>query len=468
MLRLESPSFLRTFFVALITVGTFITAGTTPEWSAPGAQQDALKCFATSRRLQAPLIQVERVDPLKVMTTLRNIALVLYGAFVLGEQIAATQAGGYTLALAGFVSATHPLALVIILSAVWQAAGQNSTPCEVEEVEPILPFYASLPIIAFLVMLSGLFSGLTLGLMGLDVIGLQIVQKGDDKELARRYRLWHWALPWALAEFLGALLGTYLFAVLRANAEDAGGGGRGEQRVCSGGKEEFLELCAPRRSARLLGELIGTFTYVLTFGLNAVSLSEAGLIGRAVFTGSVCSVADGLAYAAVQVCGGLAAGLLVAVYHMNGPYFFLSFTPLPAKAWSAQHVVQVGLAEGVFTFVLAYVALACSTVAMPKAHKRQNLFFGLAEGFCVMTGGCAVGTFSGGMLNPAVAVGVWMLNVAEIHSIQDGLFFFFPAGNGLCTLLKFSTFQCTGGLLAAVVFRITHPSEYCKAPLLVR
>ncbi|CAK9069212.1 unnamed protein product [Durusdinium trenchii] len=85
----------------------------------------------------------------------------------------------------GNVSATHPLALVIILSAVWQAAGQNSTPCEVEEVEPILPFYASLPIIAFLVMLSGLFSGLTLGLMGLDVIGLQIVQKGDDKELAR-------------------------------------------------------------------------------------------------------------------------------------------------------------------------------------------------------------------------------------------------------------------------------------------
>jgi len=43
----------------------------------------------------------------------------------------------------------------------------------------------SLPIMAFLVALSGLFSGLTLGLLGLDVIGLQIVQKGDDSYLAR-------------------------------------------------------------------------------------------------------------------------------------------------------------------------------------------------------------------------------------------------------------------------------------------
>jgi len=47
------------------------------------------------------------------------------------------------------------------------------------------PLYISLPAIVFLVSLSGLFSGLTLGLLGLDVIGLQIVQKGDDQYLAR-------------------------------------------------------------------------------------------------------------------------------------------------------------------------------------------------------------------------------------------------------------------------------------------
>jgi len=48
-----------------------------------------------------------------------------------------------------------------------------------------LPIYWSLPIIAVLVMMSGLFSGLTLGLMGLDVIGLQIVARGGNEELAR-------------------------------------------------------------------------------------------------------------------------------------------------------------------------------------------------------------------------------------------------------------------------------------------
>jgi metal transporter CNNM len=51
--------------------------------------------------------------------------------------------------------------------------------------EEPLPLYVSIPVILCLVLLSGLFSGLTLGLMGLDVIGLQIVMKGDNVEMAR-------------------------------------------------------------------------------------------------------------------------------------------------------------------------------------------------------------------------------------------------------------------------------------------
>lgn len=51
--------------------------------------------------------------------------------------------------------------------------------------EPMLPAMAAFPIIAVLVLLSGLFSGLTLGLMGLDVIGLQTVKNGDNKDLAQ-------------------------------------------------------------------------------------------------------------------------------------------------------------------------------------------------------------------------------------------------------------------------------------------
>jgi len=48
----------------------------------------------------------------------------------------------------------------------------------------LLPLPVSLPVIVVLVMFSGLFSGLTLGLMGLDDIGLQIVANGGNAEMA--------------------------------------------------------------------------------------------------------------------------------------------------------------------------------------------------------------------------------------------------------------------------------------------
>lgn len=84
------------------------------------------------------------------------------------------------------------LTFVTVFASLQQVVAQNTQNttdpciCQAETGDELsLPLWASLPIIGFLVMLSGLFSGLTLGLMGLDVIGLQIVQKGDDKELAR-------------------------------------------------------------------------------------------------------------------------------------------------------------------------------------------------------------------------------------------------------------------------------------------
>mmetsp|Transcript_28250 Transcript_28250/g.44797 ORF Transcript_28250/g.44797 Transcript_28250/m.44797 type:complete len:752 (+) Transcript_28250:78-2333(+) len=55
------------------------------------------------------------------------------------------------------------------------------TACQ-EEASEILPLGASLPIIGVLVALSGLFSGLTLGLMGLDMTGLRIVAAGGDDQ----------------------------------------------------------------------------------------------------------------------------------------------------------------------------------------------------------------------------------------------------------------------------------------------
>lgn len=51
-----------------------------------------------------------------------------------------------------------------------------------------IPFAAQILIIAVLVLLSALFSGLTLGLMGLDKNGLEIVIGGDDPVAAENAR----------------------------------------------------------------------------------------------------------------------------------------------------------------------------------------------------------------------------------------------------------------------------------------
>jgi len=93
---------------------------------------------------------------------------------------------GSDVKVSGFFVAT--LTLFTLVPQVGAAGNNTGTDCdcgEADDVEPLLPLYATLPMIAILVALSGLFSGLTLGLMGLDVIGLQIVQKGENKEMAR-------------------------------------------------------------------------------------------------------------------------------------------------------------------------------------------------------------------------------------------------------------------------------------------
>jgi len=282
-------------------------------------------------------------------------------------------------------------------------------------------------------------------------------------------------IAYVVAELLGAFIGVRLFAILRAGSED-----------CCCDIEEYIEMCVPRLSARLLGEGLGTFALVFTFGLNVIGQSEAtawsaaaalismiyalGKISGGYFNPAVtlavvlsgrskCSVGDGFAYCGAQAVGAIAAGVTVAEYRFAAP---TAWRPVTLPSWQEYGVATVGIAEGVFTLVLAYVVLACSTVTvLPASKTRQNFYFGLAVGFCVMTGGCTLGSVSGGMLNPAVSVGVVTLNLFQEQSAQERHLL-------LAFCLKLTAFQCTGGLLAAVVFRLTHPSEYSKAPLLMQ
>jgi aquaporin Z len=67
------------------------------------------------------------------------------------------------------------------------------------------------------------------------------------------------------------------------------------------------------------------------------------------------------------------------------------------------------LAEGLGTFALVYTVLNVATAPATSG----NSFYGLAIGFTVFAQAVAVGKVSGGAFNPAVAIGVAVLGLAN-------------------------------------------------------
>ena len=67
------------------------------------------------------------------------------------------------------------------------------------------------------------------------------------------------------------------------------------------------------------------------------------------------------------------------------------------------------LAEFLFTFALVYVVLNSATAEGTSG----NSFYGLAIGMTVMAGAFAVGDVSGGVFNPAVAIGISILGMSS-------------------------------------------------------
>jgi aquaporin Z len=116
-----------------------------------------------------------------------------------------------------------------------------------------------------------------------------------------------------------------------------------------------------------------------------------------------------VAYAITQVVGAVLAGLVVR--YVGGHE-------------SATHVASSGkmlVAEFLFTFALAWVVLNVATAR----GTLGNSFYGLAIGFTVAAGAYAVGGTSGGVFNPAIAVGgmvtglfewsnIWIYVIAEL------------------------------------------------------
>src|SRR5262249_9769187 len=115
-----------------------------------------------------------------------------------------------------------------------------------------------------------------------------------------------------------------------------------------------------------------------------------------------CPSADVVPYMVSQALGALLAAGVVKFLKAGAAVPALNAATGPAL-----------LAEFLFTFALVYVVL---NVATAKGT-AGNLFYGLAIGMTVMAGAFAVGAISGGVFNPAVAIGITTMGIVPWSSI---------------------------------------------------
>jgi aquaporin Z len=172
-------------------------------------------------------------------------------------------------------------------------------------------------------------------------------------------------------------------------------------------------------------EFIGTFFLMLTVGMTVINTNHpefwaplaigsalavmvfAGghvsgghynpAVSLAVFLRKKISFENMLVYWFVQLAGAAAAAFITI--YLKGESSSTPLQPDPLKAL---------LAEFLFTYALCFVVLNVATVKATAG----NSYFGLAIGFTVLVGAYAVGAISGGAFNPAVALGITILNLS--------------------------------------------------------
>jgi aquaporin Z len=198
---------------------------------------------------------------------------------------------------------------------------------------------------------------------------------------------------------------------------------------------------------KYLVEFIGTFFLVFTVGMCVIKPDAGGFaplaigtalmvmvyagghisgghynpaVTTAVWLRGKCPSTDVPGYIASQIVAGVAAAV-VALYLKGNAQVV------------PQHidVVPSLLAEFVGTFALCWVVLNTAT----SKDTAGNSNYGLAIGFTVMAMAYAVGGISGGAFNPAVAVGITVMNIVKganlwIHLVAD-------FGGGVAAALAF-------------------------------
>lgn len=202
-------------------------------------------------------------------------------------------------------------------------------------------------------------------------------------------------------------------------------------------------------------ELIGTFFLVFTVGMTILNPDSAGTLAPLAI-GSVLAV---MVFAGAHVSGGhYNPAISLAVYLRGklsvkdlGAYWLAQMIGAIIAAWVVMYlkstspsfpmpfnVLKAFLAEFIFTFALCYVVLNTAYAKLTKG----NSYYGFAIGFTVLAGAYAVGPISGGAFNPAVALGITMLNVSFWSNFWVFLFA-----------------NLIGGVCAALVFKAAHAEK---------
>lgn len=189
--------------------------------------------------------------------------------------------------------------------------------------------------------------------------------------------------------------------------------------VVNGGKGDFAPLA------------IGSALMVMIFAGGHISGGHYNpAVTLAVLIRGRIALPDALVYMVVQIAGGFAAS--GAVIYLLGDKIAYVQPEVFADA------IKPLVAEVIGTFALAYVVLNTATAKGTSG----NSFYGLAIGFTVLTMAYALGGISGGAFNPAVAVGVSNMNMANWSDI-----WVFLVGN------------FGGAALAAIVFKINNADD---------
>jgi aquaporin Z len=141
-------------------------------------------------------------------------------------------------------------------------------------------------------------------------------------------------------------------------------------------------------------------------------------------------ISDAIPYWIVQAAAGIAAGALARA--LVNPATVRTLT------LSGHTEVAAAVVEVLITFALCYVVLNVAT----SKDQKNNGFFGLAIGFTVAAGAFAVGGISGGVFNPAVALG----------GATAGLF-------AWSTIWVYVLVELAAGVVAGLAFLALNPND---------